>query len=117
MKVGVFGFVAFAVVVIVAARGAFAFMKKLVEESSATPPALPPAQPRRSRRARPAPAPAEPEPAPPPSAPHLDETSLVVARPPRAHPRARFRGAAALRQAVVAREVLGPPLSLRPPRF
>jgi hypothetical protein len=29
----------------------------------------------------------------------------------------QFRGTAALRQALVAREVLGLPLSLRPPRF
>ena len=67
--------------------------------------------------AEPAPAPA-PEPAPVAAtpAPHLDETSLVVTRPARAHPRSQFRGASALRQAIVAREVLGPPLSLRPPR-
>jgi hypothetical protein len=28
----------------------------------------------------------------------------------------QFRGSAAMRQAIVAREVLGPPLALRPPR-
>ncbi|MEY4307283.1 MAG: hypothetical protein RJA95_651 [Verrucomicrobiota bacterium] len=121
MKVTVFGFVAFAVVVLVAARGAFEFLKKLAEESSAQPPSLPPAQPRRARRARanaakPAP---EPEPAAPVAAPaaHLDASSLQVTRPARARSRAQFFGRSALRQAIVAREVLGPPLSLRPPRF
>ncbi len=123
MKVTVFGFVAFAVVVLVAARGAFEFLKKLAEESSAQPPSLPPAQPRRARRARanaakPAPEP-EPEPAAPVAAPaaHLDASSLQVTRPARARSRAQFFGRFALRQAIVAREVLGPPLSLRPPRF
>jgi hypothetical protein len=29
----------------------------------------------------------------------------------------QFRGSVAMRQAIVAREVLGPPLCLRPPRF
>jgi hypothetical protein len=120
MKVSVFGFVVFAIVVIVAARGAFAFLQKLVEESSATPPVPPPAQPRRVRRARPVAAPKvapEPEPAAPPPAAHLDASDLQVTRPARAHARTQFRGSAALRQAIVAREVLGPPLSLRPPRF
>jgi hypothetical protein len=28
-----------------------------------------------------------------------------------------FKGKAALRRAIIAQEVLGPPLSLRPPRF
>jgi xanthine/uracil permease len=48
---------------------------------------------------------------------HLDDTSLVVTRPARAQSRAQFFGRAALRQAIVAREVLGLPLALRPPRF
>lgn len=85
--------------------------------------AVPPPVPRRVRRIRNVPprlAP-EPEPEPAPSAPaaavHLDASSLVVTRPARAHTRMQFRGTAALRQALVAREVLGPPLSLRPPRF
>ena len=59
----------------------------------------------------------EPAPAAPVAAVHLDDTSLVVTRPARAHTRMQFRGSAALRQALVAREVLGLPLSLRPPRF
>jgi hypothetical protein len=120
MKVSVFGFVAFAVVAIVVARGAFEFLKKLAEEASATPPAIPPAPPRRARRVRGA---AQPAPAPdseavpaPAAAAHLDARDLQVTRPARAHARPQFRGAAALRQAIVAREVLGPPLSLRPPR-
>jgi len=41
----------------------------------------------------------------------------VVTRPARAHSRRQFRGSAALREAVIAREVLGLPLALRPPRF
>jgi hypothetical protein len=56
-------------------------------------------------------------PARPAAAPHRDATDLVVTRPARALSRSQFRGAAALRQAIVAREVLGPPLCLRPPRF
>jgi len=82
--------------------------------AAATPPI-----PRRVRRARSAPPSLAPEPETPAPAPatHLDETSLVVTRPARAHARAQFRGVSALRQAIVAREVLGPPLSLRPPRF
>ena len=81
--------------------------------------ATPPPLTRRARRVRNAPAPVAPEPeAPAPvAATHLDDTSLVVTRPARAHTRGQFRGSAALRQAIVAREVLGLPLSLRPPRF
>jgi hypothetical protein len=121
MEVSVVEFVVFAVVVIVAARGGFAFLKKLMDEASAAPmAATPPPVPRRVRRARQAaaaPVASEPEPVAPAPAAHLDETSLVVTRPARAHARGQFRGASALRQAIVAREVLGPPLSLRPPRF
>ena len=81
--------------------------------------ATPPPVTRRTRRVRNAPPPLAPEPgAPAPVvATHLDATSLVVTRPARAHTRTQFRGSAALRQALVAREVLGLPLSLRPPRF
>lgn len=83
--------------------------------------ATPPPVPRRTRRVRnaPAPVPVAPEPAAPSpvAATHLDATSLVVTRPARALTRTQFRGSAALRQALVAREVLGLPLSLRPPRF
>ena len=56
-------------------------------------------------------------PARPTAAPHLDASDLVVTRPARALSRSQFRGQAALRQAIVAREVLGPPLCLRPPRY
>jgi hypothetical protein len=78
-----------------------------------------PPVPRRTRRVRNAPPPVAPEPeAPAPViATHLDASSLVVTRPARAHSRRQFRGSAALRQAVIAREVLGLPLALRPPRF
>jgi hypothetical protein len=81
--------------------------------------ATPPPVPRRTRRVRNAPPPIAPEPEPsaPVAAIHLDDTSLVVTRPARAQSRAQFRGASALRQAIIAREVLGLPLSLRPPRF
>jgi hypothetical protein len=95
------------------------FLKKLMEEASVEPTPLPPPVPRRTRRVRNAPPPLAPEPEPsaPAAAVHLDDTSLVVTRPARAHTRMQFRGSAALRQALVAREVLGLPLSLRPPRF
>ena len=103
------------------AFAAWAYGKIKGSEAPAPIAATPPPLTRRTRRVRnaPAPAPAAPEPtAPAPVvATHLDETSLVVTRPARAHARTQFRGAAALRQAVVAREVLGLPLSLRPPRF
>ena len=81
--------------------------------------AVPPPLPRRVRRIRNAPPRVEEESAPPApvAAVHLDASSLVVPRPARALSRSQFRGAAALRQAIVAREVLGPPLCLRPPRF
>ena len=84
-----------------------------------SPIAVPPPVPRRTRRVRnaPAPVPVAPEPSAPVAAIHLDDTSLVVTRPARAQSRAQFRGASALRQAIIAREVLGLPLSLRPPRF
>lgn len=86
------------------------------------PMAAPPPVPRRARRARSAPGVLAEEaaadagesvaaPARPPEA-----SGLRVTRPASARVRAEFRGVAALRRAVVAREVLGPPLSLRPPR-
>jgi len=89
------------------------------EAGQPAPIAVPPPVPRRTRRVRNAPPPLAPEPEPsaPVAAIHLDDTSLVVTRPARAHTRMQFRGSAALRQALVAREVLGLPLSLRPPRF
>jgi hypothetical protein len=92
--------------------------------AAAGPLAAPPPIPRRARRTRPgAVAPTQAEPAeagesavaatPPRHPGHAD---LRVTRPARARVRADFRGIAALRRAVIAREVLGPPLSLRPPR-
>jgi len=100
-------------------------MKAKAEQPAPTAMAAPPPIPRRARKprvavaknvAKPAQEPAE-GPARPAAAPHLDSSSLVVTRPARALSRTQFRGAAALRQAIVAREVLGPPLCLRPPRF
>jgi hypothetical protein len=86
--------------------------------------AAPPPLPRRVRRSRPgvkssakesaseagdsAPASVAPR--------HLDASNLRVTRPAVARVREEFRGLAALRRAVIAREVLGPPLSLRSPR-
>ncbi|MFN7340471.1 MAG: hypothetical protein ACK5VI_05250 [Opitutia bacterium] len=88
------------------------------EEPAPLPPPAPAPRPRRSRRAEPPrlpePAAASPEPRqradfrPPVAAP------AVQPSPRRVSPYARdFRDAASLRRAVVAREVLGPPLSLR----
>jgi hypothetical protein len=110
--------------VIKVAIGLVAFVAWVVGKLKAdagqpAPIAVPPPVTRRTRRVRNVPprlAP-EPEPTAPAAAAHLDASSLVVTRPARAHARGQFRGAAALRQAIVAREVLGLPLSLRPPRF
>ena len=100
---------------------AWAAGKLKAEAGQPAPIAVPPPVPRRVRRIRNVPPRLAPEPEPEPAAPasavHLDDTSLVVTRPARAHTRLQFRGSAALRQALVAREVLGLPLSLRPPRF
>ena len=104
---------------------AYQQVKAKAEQPTPTAMAAPPPIPRRARKpravvpkgaAKPAEEPAE-GPARPAAAPHLDSSDLVVTRPARALSRAQFRGAAALRQAIVAREVLGPPLCLRPPRF
>lgn len=84
-------------------------------EDAASPPPAPPPAVRRPRRPRVAPLAAAadareegPAAAPPPRPP-----VPAVARPaPSAHAR-DFATRAALRRAVVAREVLGPPLSLR----
>ena len=93
--------------------------KLKAEAGQPSPIAVPPPVPRRIRRIRNVPPTLAPEPesSAPVAAVHLDDTSLVVTRPARTHTRMQFRGSAALRQALVAREVLGPPLSLRPPRF
>ena len=86
------------------------------EEPAPLPPPVPAPRPRRVRRVAPAvplPEPADAEgpaerPAPPPPSP------AFAFAPRRTSPYARdFRDLAALRRAVVAREVLGPPLSLR----
>lgn len=107
------------VVIGLVAFAAWAIGKLKGSDEPAPMTATPPPVPRRARRVRNTPpviAP-EPEPAAPVAAIHLDASSLVVTRPARAQTRGQFRGSAALRQAVVAREVLGLPLSLRPPRF
>ena len=102
---------------------AYQQVRAKVEQPTPTAMAAPPPIPRRTRKPRPAAAPKKAAeevaegPARPAATPHLDSSSLVVTRPARALSRSQFRGAAALRQALVAREVLGPPLCLRPPRF
>jgi hypothetical protein len=103
---------------------AYQQVRAKAEHPAPTAMAAPPPIPRRARKPRAVAKPAakaagEPAegPARPAAAPHLDSSSLVVTRPARALSRTQFRGAAALRQAIVAREVLGPPLCLRPPRF
>ena len=105
---------------------AYQQVRAKVEQPTPTAMAAPPPIPRRVRKpraaapknaAKPAEEPAEGSVRPAAAAVHLDASSLVVTRPARALSRTQFRGAAALRQAIVAREVLGPPLCLRPPRF
>ena len=103
---------------------AYGQLKAKVEQPAPTAMAAPPPIPRRVRKPRVAAKPAAKAseetaeaPARPAATPHLDASDLVVTRPARALSRSQFRGAAALRQAIVAREVLGPPLCLRPPRF
>jgi hypothetical protein len=114
---------------LVLAAGGFAVwaygqFKGKVEQPAPSAMAAPPPIPRRVRKPRPAVAPKSAvkpaeeaaEGAARIPSPHLDGSDLVVTRPARALSRSQFRGAAALRQAIVAREVLGPPLCLRPPR-
>jgi hypothetical protein len=103
---------------------AYQQLKAKAEQPAPTAMAAPPPIPRRVRKPRAAAKPAAKAseeaaegPARPAATPHLDAADLVVTRPARALSRSQFRGAAALRQAIVAREVLGPPLCLRPPRF
>jgi hypothetical protein len=119
-----------AIIKLLLAAGGFAVwayqqVRAKVEQPTPTAMAAPPPLPRRARKprvaapknaAKPAEEPAEGS-VRPAAAVHLDASSLVVTRPARALSRTQFRGAAALRQAIVAREVLGPPLCLRPPRF
>lgn len=88
------------------------------EPASPTVPAAPVARMSRARRAPPEPRFAEDAPGSPPplaAAPAARKVHAVAAVSPvprSAHVR-EFRGVAALRRAVIAREVLGPPLSLR----
>lgn len=87
------------------------------EEDAMTPPPVPAPVVRRPRRPRAAPAP-EPEaardegPSPAPPATRRPPVAAVARPLPSVHAR-DFATRAALRRAVVAREVLGPPLSLR----
>lgn len=89
------------------------------EEPAPLPPPVPAPRPRRIRRPAPAvvaPPPDDEGPAARPPAPAVPAPALVAYRPSprRASAFARdFRDVAALRRAVVAREVLGPPVSLR----
>ncbi|MEI7650396.1 MAG: hypothetical protein WCJ96_00120 [Verrucomicrobiota bacterium] len=110
--------------VVIALAAGVAWVVGKIKMSSDQPAPLasaPPPLVRRARRVRSAPVKilAAPTPVVPVvAAPtHLDATSLVVTRPARAQSRAQFFGRSALRQAIVAREVLGLPLALRPPRF
>lgn len=86
------------------------------EAPAPLPPPVPAPRPRRLRRVVPVPV---PDPAPPEPRQRQDfpppvSMPAVQPAPRRVSPYARdFRGAASLRRAVVAREVLGPPLSLR----
>ncbi|MBM3867946.1 MAG: hypothetical protein FJ384_03335 [Verrucomicrobia bacterium] len=98
---------------------AYRQLKAKAEQPAPSVMTAPPPIPRRVRRprsaAKPAPAPA-PEPAAAPVRPEPVARPVVAERTPVRPDRAQFRGAAALRRAIVAREVLGPPLCLRPPR-
>jgi len=102
---------------------AYRQLKAKEEQPAPTAMSRPPPIPRRVRRPRAATKPvmkAAEEPGegpvrPPPTVPVLTVVPSAASATPSV--RARFRGTAALRRAVVAREVLGPPLCLRPPRF
>lgn len=85
------------------------------EAPAALPPPVPATRPRRMRRAEPPRLP-EPPAASPEPRPRAEARPPAAAQPSprRVSPYARdFRDSASLRRAVVAREVLGPPLSLR----
>jgi hypothetical protein len=113
--IGTLGLV-FAVITIV--KALVEYVMKARETVAA--PIAPPAIPRRTRRTRPPALKSSPEPVSevPPvlGATHLDASNLQVTRPAHAKVCADFRGRGALRRAMIAREVLGPPLALRPPR-
>ncbi|MFM9001635.1 MAG: hypothetical protein ACKORB_08455 [Opitutia bacterium] len=97
----------------------FAALKRANAAEESVPPPLPaPSKPYRPRRraAAPASAPAETVvPAQPSAPPAVREAVPAVA--PRRRARFRFEGAADLRRAFVASEVLGRPVSLRAPRL
>lgn len=85
------------------------------------PPPLPPAAPRRPRKRafKTPPLPAVAEPSDGPSVAAVAPVPVAAALLPRTGQRAVHRDFAsrdALRRAIVAQEVLGPPLALRPPR-
>lgn len=86
-----------------------------------TPPPLPPAPPRRLRKRSlktPVPAPEEPAPAPPTTvAARVPVITQPLIRYGQHAIRREFATRAALRRAIIAQEVLGPPLSERPPRL
>ncbi len=113
--IGTFGllFVVFTLV-----KAVIDYIKK--SEATKVAPIAPPAIPRRTRRPRPPALKSSIEPVPqvPPvlGALHLDASNLKVTRPAQAKVHADFRGRGTLRRAMIAREVLGPPLALRPPR-
>lgn len=117
MKAGI-GTLGLVFVVITIVKALVEYVMKARETVAA--PIAPPAIPRRTRRPRPPAFKSTPEPAPeaPPVlvAAHLDASNLQVTRPAHAKVYADFRGRGALRRAMIAREVLGPPLALRPPR-
>ncbi len=83
------------------------------------PPPLPPAPPRRPRkRAVKAPPALAVEPASAPASAEAPPPVVAPLRPRSGHRAVRrdFASRDALRRAIVAQEVLGPPLALRPPR-
>ncbi len=86
-----------------------------------TPPPLPTPPPRRLRKRMlktPAPAPEEPSPVKPaPVASRVPVITRPLIRYGHHAIRGEFSTRAALRRAIIAQEVLGPPLSERPPRF
>ncbi len=84
-----------------------------------TPPPLPPAPPRRLRkRSLKTPVPAPEEPAPPTTvAARVPVITQPLIRYGQHAIRREFATRAALRRAIIAQEVLGPPLSERPPRL
>ena len=91
------------------------------EAPPTSPPPLPTPSPRRLRKRMlktPAPAPEEPSPVPPaPVASRVPVITQPLIRYGHHAIRQEFATRAALRRAIIAQEVLGPPLSERPPRL